>query len=154
MNSAYKTLLSIFTLVYYWVESMILAIIPKSFRFKDITGETVLITGGGSGIGRMLAVRFAKHGARIVVWDLNLEAAQETAKIVKEAGGDAYAYYCDVSKPENVYDVAAKVKRDVGKVDILVNNAGIVTGKRFLDCPDHMIKKTFEVNAIAHFWVC
>lgn len=45
------------------------------------------------------------------------------------------------------------MKRDVGDVDILVNNAGIVTGKKFLDCPDHMIQKTFEVNTIAHFWV-
>lgn len=45
------------------------------------------------------------------------------------------------------------MKRDVGEVDILVNNAGIVTGKKFLDCPDHMIQKTFEVNTIAHFWV-
>lgn len=58
--------------------------------------------------------------------------------------------------PVNMVDdssVNLQVKRDVGEVDILVNNAGIVTGKKFLDCPDHMIQKTFEVNTIAHFWV-
>lgn len=153
MNSTYKTLLSILKLIYYLFESIILAFVPKNLRFKDIAGETVLITGAGSGIGRLLALRFAKHGARIVVWDLNLEAAKETAKIVKESGGEAFAYHCDVSKPQTVYDAAAIIKREVGKVDILVNNAGIVTGKRFLECPDHMIQKTFEVNAMSHFWV-
>lgn len=153
MNSAYNTLISILKLIYYLFEAIVLAFIPKSWRFKDIAGETVLITGAGSGIGRLLALRFAKHGARIVVWDLNLEAAKETAKIINE-GGEAFAYYCDVSKPQNVYEAAALVKREVGKVDILVNNAGIVTGKRFLECPDHMIQKTFEVNAISHFWTC
>lgn len=45
------------------------------------------------------------------------------------------------------------MKKDIGEVDILINNAGIVTGKKFLDCSDHMIQKTFEVNTIAHFWV-
>lgn len=153
MNSAYRQLISVLKLLYYLFEAIVLACIPKRWRFKDITGETVLITGAGSGIGRLLAIRFAKHGARIVVWDLNLEAARETVKIVKDAGGEAFAYHCDVSKPQNVYDTAARVKLEVGKVDILVNNAGVVTGKRFLECPDHMIQKTFEVNAMSHFWV-
>lgn len=153
MNSAYSNLLCLLKVLYFVLESIVLAFVPKSWRFKEITGETVLITGAGSGIGRLLAIRFAGHGARIVVWDLNLEAAKDTAKIIKENGGEAFAFYCDVSKPQNVYDTAAKVKKEVGKVDILVNNAGVVTGKKFLECPDHMIQKTFEVNVISHFWV-
>jgi len=52
------------------------------------------------------------------------------------------------------YFLAAKVKEEVGDVDILINNAGVVTGKRLLECPDTMIQKTMEVNAMAHFWVC
>lgn len=47
-----------------------------------------------------------------------------------------------------------QVKEEVGPIDILVNNAGIVTGKKFLDCPDSMVQKTMEVNIMAHFWVC
>ncbi|XP_054720296.1 short-chain dehydrogenase/reductase family 16C member 6-like isoform X2 [Uloborus diversus] len=154
MSSPAKVFANIFLLIYYWIESMVLALVPKRLRFKDISNDIALITGGGSGIGRLLAVRFAKHGAKIVVWDLNLSAAEETAKIVRSNGGEAYAYCCDVSKPEKVYEAAGKVKKEVGKITILVNNAGIVTGKRFLDCPDHMIQKTFEVNAISHFWTC
>ncbi|GIY31556.1 hypothetical protein CEXT_580671 [Caerostris extrusa] len=123
-------------------------------RYKNIKGQVVLITGGGSGIGRLVALRFARHGARIVVWDLNLAGAQETAKLVRDQGGEAFAFRCDVSQPEAVYEAAEKVKKEVGKVDILVNNAGIVTGKKLLDCPDEKIKKTFEVNAMAHFWHC
>ena len=56
---------------------------------------------------------------------------------------------------EAVYALAKKVESDVGThVTILINNAGIVTGKKFLDCPDGMIQKTFEVNTISHFWTC
>jgi len=47
-----------------------------------------------------------------------------------------------------------QVKREVGDVNILVNNAGIVTGKRFLQCPDGLIEKSMSVNVMAHFWVC
>ena len=57
------------------------------------------------------------------------------------------------SKKEDVKRCADQVIRDIGHVDILVNNAGIVTGKRFMDCPDDMIVKTMEVNTMAHFWV-
>ncbi|KAF8786562.1 Short-chain dehydrogenase/reductase family like protein [Argiope bruennichi] len=150
--SVVKFLTNLVLLIYYILESVVLTFVPRSLRYKDIKGQTVLITGGGSGIGRLLAIRFAKRGARIVVWDLNLNGAQETAKLVKDQGGEAFAFHCDVSQPQAVYDAAAKVKQEVGKVDILVNNAGIVTGKRFLECPDEKIKKTFEVNALAHFW--
>lgn len=153
MASASKVILNLFLLFYYWIESMVLSLVPRRYRYKDITGQIVLVTGGGSGIGRLLSKRFAKHGAKIVVWDLNLASAQETVKMIQDEGGKASAYACDVSRPEVVYEAARKVKEEVGKVDILVNNAGIVTGKRFLDCPDEMIKKTFEVNAMAHFWV-
>lgn len=154
MASASQVISNFFLLFYYWIESLVLALIPRRYRYKDIAGQIVLVTGGGSGIGRLLSLRFAAKGAKIVVWDLNVKSAEETVKLVKEeAGGEAWAYGCDVSRREAVYEAAKKVKAEVGKVDILVNNAGIVTGKRFLDCPDEMIQKTFEVNAMAHFWV-
>lgn len=156
MNSYVKMLSSILLVLYYWLESIVLTFVPKRLRYKDVSGETVLITGGGSGIGRLLALRFANLGSRVVLWDINVEGAQETAKTIREMGGnaEAHAYRCDISKPEEVYRVAAKVKDEIGKISILINNAGIVSGKRFLDIPDEMILKTFHVNAIAHFWMC
>lgn len=119
---------------------------------KSVRGEIVLVTGAGSGIGRLLTLRFAQLGARLVVWDVNEKANKETAQLVRDRGGEATAYTVDLSKREDVYRVAEKVKKEVGDVDILVNNAGIVTGKKFLDCPDELMVKTMEVNAIAHFW--
>merc|ERR1711962_965727 len=77
---------------------------------------------------------------------------EETAEQIRENGGKAYEYTVDISDSEEVYQAGLKVKRDVGNVTILVNNAGIVTGKPFLECPDHMIKKTMDVNINAHFW--
>lgn len=114
----------------------------------------MLVTGAGSGIGRLLSKRFAELGARLVLWDINQSGNEETAEQVKAIGATVRTYTVDLSSREAIYKTAQQVKRDVGEVDILVNNAGIVTGKKFLDCPDHMIQKTFEVNTIAHFWTC
>lgn len=59
----------------------------------------------------------------------------------------------DISDRRNVYKNADLVKNEIGTVDVLINNAGIVTGNTFLDCPDHMIEKTFQVNMLSHYWV-
>ncbi|XP_022109593.1 epidermal retinol dehydrogenase 2-like isoform X2 [Acanthaster planci] len=148
-----EQLWSLFLLLWYCLEAVILACIPRSMRKrKSVVGEIVLVTGAGSGIGRLLAQGFGQLGATIVLWDVNQAGNEETADQIRENGGKAYEYTVDVSNSEKVYEAALKVKQDVGDVTILVNNAGIVTGKSFLDCPDHMIKKTMDVNINAHFW--
>ena len=121
---------------------------------KDVSGEVVLVTGAASGIGRLMAIEFAKRKATVVLWDLNKDGARAVAEEIEGATGrEAFAYRCDVTKRDEVYEIADAVRTDVGDVTILVNNAGIVTGKKFMDCPDALIQKTFEVNAISHFWV-
>eukprot|EP01137_Pigoraptor_chileana_P010434 Opistho-2@60068 len=120
---------------------------------KSVSSDIVLVTGAGSGIGRLTALGFARHGATVVLWDINGEAVRRVADEVRASGkGRAVHYQVDLSRREDVYAVAAAVKRDVGDVTILVNNAGIVTGKPFLDSPDHLIEKTFQVNTVSHFW--
>lgn len=154
MSVVKRFLTNIVLLAVTWLKALATNLVPKRFRSKSIAGQVALVTGGGSGIGRLLSLRLAAQGARVVVWDLDLKAAEETVRMVsEEGGGEAWAFTCDVSRPQDVYAAAEKVKQEVGKVDILVNNAGIVTGKRFLECPDNMIQKTFEVNAMSHFWV-
>ena len=77
-------------------------------------------------------------------------------KVVDEIKGlnsEAFFYVCDVTKKDEVYETASKVKLDVGDVDILVNNAGVVTGKDFFSCSDNEIEKTMNVNLMAHYWV-
>lgn len=139
--------------LYYWVEGIILYFVPRRFKLKDVTGEIVLITGAGSGIGRLMALKFAARGAILVLWDMNGDANEETAKIIKENGGKAYAYKVDITDKNAVYKIANKVKEEVGDVTILVNNAGVVAGKSFLDLDDKMVEKVFCVNALSHFWV-
>ncbi|KAM4864853.1 short-chain dehydrogenase/reductase family 16C member 6-like [Thomomys bottae] len=139
--------------LYYFVEAFVFKIIPP--KRKNVAGEIVLITGGGSGLGRQLAIHFATLKATVVLWDINEEGNMETCRLVKEKGGvNVFAYTCDCSKRQEVYQVAAQVREEVGDVTILINNAGIVTGKVFLDTPDDMIEKIFAVNTISHFWTC
>ncbi|NXJ29664.1 RDHE2 dehydrogenase, partial [Dicrurus megarhynchus] len=151
MNFFLETLKLIVILVYYFLESLVLLVVPR--RKKNVSGEIVLITGAGSGIGRLLAVKFASLGATLVLWDINQEGLNYTVRLAKENGaGRVHSYICDCSKRQDVYRVADQVKKEVGDVSILINNAGIVVGKRFLDSPDSLVEKTMEVNTMAHFW--
>ncbi|NWT71522.1 RDHE2 dehydrogenase, partial [Prunella himalayana] len=151
MNFFLETLKFIVLFVYYLLESLVFLVIPG--RKKNVSGEIVLITGGGSGIGRLLAVKFARLGATVVIWDINQEGLNCTVKLARENGaGRVHSYICDCSKRQDIYRVADQVKKEVGDVSILINNAGIVIGKRFLDSPDPLVEKTMEVNTMAHYW--
>ncbi|KAL2308370.1 hypothetical protein Nmel_001403 [Mimus melanotis] len=151
MNFFLETLRFIVLFVYYSLESLVFLVVPV--RKKNVSGEIVLITGAGSGIGRLLAIKFAGLGATVVLWDINQEALNCTVKVARENGaGRVHSYVCDCSKRQDIYRVADQVKKEVGDVSILINNAGIVIGKRFLDSPDSLLEKTMEVNTMAHFW--
>lgn len=123
-------------------------------RTKPIDGELVLITGAGGGLGRLFAQEFVKHGADVVLWDVDGASNEQTAKVVRELGGRVHTYTVDVTKREDVYRCAELVRQDTGRdVTMLVNNAGVVAGKRMLDCPDELMERTMKVNCHALFWV-
>lgn len=138
--------------VYTALESMVKLFLPRQYFKKDIKGQVVLITGGGSGIGRVMCLKFAARGAKIVTWDVNAAGNDETVRQVVDAGGLCRAYTVDLCDRRAIYAASAKVKQEVGKVDILINNAGVVTGKKLLNSPDDEIIRTFEVNTLSHFW--
>ncbi|XP_070534812.1 epidermal retinol dehydrogenase 2-like [Ptychodera flava] len=119
---------------------------------KSLDGEIVLVTGAGSGIGRLMSINFAKQGSTLVLWDINKDGNDETAEQIKQLGGKAHSYVVDVTKKEDVYRVAKQVTQEVGDVTILVNNAGVVAGKKLLDCPDELIERSMNVNAMSIFW--
>ncbi|NWW11123.1 RDHE2 dehydrogenase, partial [Oreocharis arfaki] len=151
MNFFLETLKVIVLFFYYLLESLVFLVVPR--RKKNVSGEIVLITGAGGGIGRLLAVKFASLGATLVLWDINQEGLNHTVRLAKENGaGRVHSYICDCSKRLDVYRVADQVKKEVGDVSILINNAGVVIGKRFLDSPDSLVEKTMDVNTMAHFW--
>jgi 2-hydroxycyclohexanecarboxyl-CoA dehydrogenase len=88
------------------------------------SGKVVVVTGGGGGIGGATCRRFGAEGARVAVLDLNLETAQATAAAVREAGGTAAAFRCDITERASVDAAIAGVRTELGPIDVLVNNAG------------------------------
>ncbi|XP_070183982.1 estradiol 17-beta-dehydrogenase 11-like [Littorina saxatilis] len=142
----------LFNVTLLWFQAFIAVIFPPAR--KSLDGQVVLITGAGHGIGRELALEITRAAprAKLVLWDLNKENNDATASQVKELGGEAYSYACDVSKSSEIHSVAQKVRQDVGEVDVLINNAGILYGGALLDMEEKHIRRTFEVNTLAHFW--
>jgi len=113
----------------------------------------VLVTGGASGIGRLIALGCARVGASVTIWDLDAAGADRVALEASETGASsAHAFACDVSDREQVYARADETRAAAGDVDVLVNNAGIVSGRPLLDLPDENIERTFAVNTLALFW--
>lgn len=84
-----------------------------------------VVTGAGSGLGRAFCLELAARGARIVAADINLPSAEETARLVAGAGGEAVARSADVARPEEVEALAAEADRFCGGADLVVNNAGV-----------------------------
>lgn len=139
-----------FLAIYAYLEALVKLFIPA--KRKSVSGEIVLITGSGSGIGRLTALEFAKLQSILVLWDINKDGIEETAEDCRKLGAKAFTYVVDCSKRSEIYAAAEKVKTNIGDVDILINNAGVVFGLEFLELQDHQIEKTFEVNILAHFW--
>ncbi len=113
----------------------------------------VLVTGGASGIGRLLVLGCAAVGATVTIWDLDAAGAESAALEAAEWGASgAWPFTCDVSDREQVYAVADEVRARAGDVDVLITNAGIVNGKPLLELQDERIEATFAVNTLALFW--
>ncbi|KRT79700.1 dehydrogenase [Oryctes borbonicus] len=138
---------------YCFTKTLILTLTPSGMRAqKNLRGKVVVLTGGAGGVGQELALRLARASAKVVIWDVNEEAAQKVKENIEKEGHKVYHYTVDVTDRKNVYKNADLVKQEVGVVDILINNAGIVCGNTFLDIPDYMIEKTFQVNILSHYW--
>ncbi|MBG9387272.1 SDR family oxidoreductase [Caenimonas aquaedulcis] len=116
----------------------------------DIQGKVAVITGGASGIGAGLAKRFATEGARgIVLADLNLERAQGVAR---DAGPNAFAVKCDVSREADIQALVAAARERFGQVDIFMSNAGILGRMGGIELEDALWEKMWQVHGMAHIW--
>jgi len=90
-------------------------------KFQD---QTVVVTGGGGGIGGATCRRFAAEGAQVAVFDMNLEAAERVAADIRTTGGRAQAFRCDITDRASVDSAVAATLAQLGPIDVLVNNAG------------------------------
>jgi 2-hydroxycyclohexanecarboxyl-CoA dehydrogenase len=93
----------------------------KMTRFEN---KTVVVTGGGGGIGGATCRKFGEEGARVAVFDINHEAALKVAADIQQAGGQAEAFECDITRRSSVDAAIASVTSKLGQIDVLVNNAG------------------------------
>jgi len=89
--------------------------------------KRVFITGAGSGLGKAVALRFAREGWQVAATDVDLAAATQTLAEVVAAGGSGFADVCNVTSEESFAAIAARLKREWNGVDVLVNNAGVAT---------------------------
>lgn len=116
----------------------------QSYRFQ---GKTVFITGAGSGIGRSTSLAFAKAGAKVAAVDINVSAAEETAKLMKDEGGSALAIRCDVTRADQVEAAVKKTVADLGSLDFAFNNAGIEQGVVPLtEVSEELFDRLFAIN--------
>jgi NAD(P)-dependent dehydrogenase (short-subunit alcohol dehydrogenase family) len=106
------------------------------------------VTGAASGIGRAIALGFAREGARVVVLDVNGEAATATAKEINAAGGAAQHFVLDVTDREACRTIAGKVAHGIGEISVLVNNAGINRRNAFTGDKDAVLKDWQDIMAI------
>jgi 2-hydroxycyclohexanecarboxyl-CoA dehydrogenase len=112
-------------------------------RFQD---KTVIVTGGGGGIGGATSRRFAQDGARVAVFDMNLEAAEAVAAQIRDDGGQAQAFRCDITDRPGVDAAVAAVLERFGPIDVLVNNAGWDVFKPFTKTEPAQWDKLIAIN--------
>jgi all-trans-retinol dehydrogenase (NAD+) len=119
---------------------------------KDIQNKLVLVTGGASGIGRLMSLDFAERGAKVIIWDLNGAAVKKLEAEAGERNLSIRGMICDISDREQVYRQAERLTTAYGPLDILINNAGIVSGRPLLETPDEKIIRTININTLSLFW--
>jgi len=105
----------------------------------DVSGKTILVTGAGRGIGRSLAMHFARKGARLALLDTNAEGLDETRAECTQLGVTARSYVADAANEDSVVGALDKVTTDFGRVDGLVNNAGIVRDAMLVKVKDGQV---------------
>ncbi|GEM_PF-13040 len=117
-----------------------------------LTGKNVLITGAGSGIGRLMALCLAARGARLILWDINADNLARVASEITAQGQFVRTYLCDISDRIAIMQTAQKVLKEFSGIDILINNAGVVYGKSFLEYTDDQIEKTIAIDQMGIIW--
>ena len=124
----------------------------ETHMYESLNNKVVLVTGAAGGIGRSIAERFAGQGCKLVVNDINAEAAAEVVEAITAAGGLAVAAIADVSDSAQVATMFETLVAEYGDIDVLVNNAGLVSPMlHFFDADEAWWRRIIDVNLTGHF---
>jgi NAD(P)-dependent dehydrogenase (short-subunit alcohol dehydrogenase family) len=118
-------------------------------RLKD---KVCVITGAAQGIGEACAMRFANERAKVVVSDVQIEKGEAVAKAIRNAGGEAIFFACDVSQKSDCVDLIQAAVDAFGSVDVHLSNAAIIAAKEFLDITEEDWEQTVGVNLNGFFY--
>ena len=112
----------------------------------ELNGKVIVITGGGRGLGRSMALELANKGARLALVDLNQDDLNETLNLVKAAGSDGNTYVCNVAEETQVETLFEKIVKDFGALNGLVNNAGVTRDGLFVKVKDGEIVSKMSMD--------
>ena len=112
----------------------------------NLKDKTIVVTGGGQGLGRVIALNLAKSGAKLALIDLNEEQLQATVKLVEEAGSQAKYYLANVTNESEVEAIFTQINQDFSGIDGLINNAGILRDGMFVKAKDGVVSKKMSLD--------
>ena len=156
MNATVISLLkAIFCVLAAILESFLRLIVPDRFFTRSIENEIVLTTGAGSGFGRALALHFAEQRCRIVCWDVNADANEETASMVRKLGVTVIAQMVDVSDADSIKKNEFELRTALNgePIDILINNAGVNSLGSLTDLQLDEIERVLRINTLSQFFM-
>ena len=114
--------------------------------YRSLAGRSVIVTGGGSGIGEAISLAFGRQGAKVGIIDKNSETGEAVAAVINSAGGTAFSVAADVTSLSQLRAAIAALRDRHGAIDVLVNNAGNDTRHGFEDLTEHYWDDRFAVN--------
>jgi NAD(P)-dependent dehydrogenase (short-subunit alcohol dehydrogenase family) len=121
---------------------------------QDLREKVVLVTGGGRGIGRAIALAFAAAGSHVVITGRTQATLDEVAKEVRCSRAKVLPLSCDVTQKQEIQELQRRIANDLGAVQILVNNAGIAPAAAFLEMEDSLWEEVMRVNLTGTYYCC
>ncbi|MGE7767049.1 SDR family NAD(P)-dependent oxidoreductase [Peribacillus sp. NPDC096540] len=123
-------------------------------KLFDLTGKTAIVTGGGSGLGRVMALTLAEAGANVIVCSRRLEVCEKVVQEIEGLGRQALALALDVTDPESVRQGVDKAISHFGKIEILINSSGTVFETPATEMPLHQWQSMIDTNVTGTFLMC
>ena len=128
--------------------------IPQGPCYSDLRGKTVLVTGGGSGIGRSISLRMASEGLHVFMCGRTMSTLEETAASIAEAGQQSTVIEADVSDEDSVGEMFARISEKTPSLDVLVHNAALVRSGSFDNTSTEFWHKMMATNLDSAFFLC